>query len=475
MILAIALSATRMPWCDEVLFSSPGLNMVTRGNMGMSNLETAGTNFPGLDRYAYTAPPLYFFAQAAWFKAVGFGLVRMRLPTLFWAVLALAGIFGMVRILVSTEMALLAASILALDYTFVLHVASGRPDMMSAALGFLGLFGYLYYRESGLPKAVLLSHSLIAASGLTHPVGGLLALCSLLFLTFWLDRGRLRWSMALFAAIPYVIGSVGWGMYIMLDPNEFVQQFHASVNSFDRLSGFRSPWGALLREIQGRYLDYYGFKPEATVPIIFKRALLPGYVIGAILAYSIPAVRRHPGKRILLMLAALNILGLAVLDGSKEPVYLTYVIPYYICLLASVADTLWSAYPRARWALAATVTALVLIQVVPVVYRIRVNTNKSIYAPTIDFVRRNAPTEGVIMGPVELGPGLDFSTSLVEDSTLGYYSGKRPGLIITTPRLLTHWDHFAKKRPDVSRHVQAIMSRFHMGLTNPEFTVYLRN
>ena len=62
-------------------------------------------------------------------------------------------------------------ALLSCDYIFIVCAASGRMDMMSAALGFAGLAAYLLFREHRLPLAVLLSHALVVASGMTHPMG----------------------------------------------------------------------------------------------------------------------------------------------------------------------------------------------------------------------------------------------------------------------------------------------------------------
>src|SRR5436309_2288758 len=89
----------------------------------------------------------------------------------------------------TTRRRALTAALLAVDYSFVMGASFGCMDLMCAALGFAGLAAYLSLREKHFAWAVLVSHTLVAASGLTHFMG-ILHFAGLVFLTLYFDRRR---------------------------------------------------------------------------------------------------------------------------------------------------------------------------------------------------------------------------------------------------------------------------------------------
>src|SRR5438132_145318 len=82
LLLATGSLLTLRPWCDEGWFSSPALNLITKGYMGTSVLDPTASwrsvQLGGIHDYTYWIMPLYPLAQAAWYKLTGFGLYSMR-------------------------------------------------------------------------------------------------------------------------------------------------------------------------------------------------------------------------------------------------------------------------------------------------------------------------------------------------------------------------------------------------------------
>jgi 4-amino-4-deoxy-L-arabinose transferase-like glycosyltransferase len=180
-LLATGSIFTRLPWVDEGIFASPAYNLVSKGYMGTAAMETAGTPWQGIERHTYWIVPLHLLAQAGWYELFGFGLFSMRTLSALWGLAALAALYTVVlRLSRDRAVAALAAALIALDCSFIATASSGRMDMMNAALGMAGLATYLCLREQHLPIAVLAGHSLVCASGLTHP-NGILYFASLLF------------------------------------------------------------------------------------------------------------------------------------------------------------------------------------------------------------------------------------------------------------------------------------------------------
>ena len=83
----------------------------------------------------------------------------------------------------------------------------------------------IWYRLFSFSLASLLSQTLVAASGLTHPNGGMLSFLGGLWRVLYFDRRRIRPAHVAIAAIPYAAGALGWGAYIAQDPGAFVSQY----------------------------------------------------------------------------------------------------------------------------------------------------------------------------------------------------------------------------------------------------------
>ncbi len=187
--LAVARSLTDSPGCDEGWFASPAFNLVSKGHMGTTVIEEANLKMTtGIHQYTYWVMPLHILAQAGWYEVFGSSLFSMRSLSILWgAVALLAWFFVAVKLGGDRRVALLALVFIALDFAFVRSAATGRMDMMCAALNAGAMAAYLVLRERNFRLAVLASHSLIVLSGLTHP-NGLLGFLSLLFITLYFDR-----------------------------------------------------------------------------------------------------------------------------------------------------------------------------------------------------------------------------------------------------------------------------------------------
>ena len=133
-------------------------------------------------------------------------------------------------------------------------------DMMAVSLGTAAIASYLLLRGSRPRIAILISHSLAAASIWTHPCGLLLA-ALLVVLILYLDRHRLRLGDLGLALVPYVLAAGLWSLYIAQAPADFISQFGGNVSGFageytyqHRFAGLCAPLEALHREWSLRYL-----------------------------------------------------------------------------------------------------------------------------------------------------------------------------------------------------------------------------
>ena len=416
--LAIGALTTKAPFGDEGFFAAPSYTLLTHGYLG-----EPGVPDNGMDRHLYSIPPVYFLTQAMWYRVLGLGVFSMRLATVFWgAVLLVAMYAALERATGEKSLALLAAGLVGGDYTFLMNASLGRPDMMSAALGMCAIAIYLRWREQALARALLASHTLLALSGLTHPVGGVLFALGLLAVTLGYDGRRvLRLRYLAVAAVPYVAGAAAWGVYILQDPGDFKAQISAVTLSMDRGKALHSPWDALVQEVTRRYWGYYGPSPNAP-GVSVLRALLPfGYLAGLACVLFIPVVRAWPVARRLAALFGVFALGLALVDGTKQLPYLIHLIPPAAALLAAV---LWRL--RASWIV---VAILMTVQIGPVLYRVRLNTYRTVFQPAVEVLRPHVEAGQVVIADSQFFLPFGFANNLLSDIHYGYRSGRRPDVI----------------------------------------------
>lgn len=455
--LAVAAALTQRPRTDEGYFASPSLNLITTGSMGTPILEE-GKYMEGVHEHTYWMPPLHMLAQAAWYEVVGFGLSQMRVLSVAWGVVLLAAWYVMMKTVSRDEtVALLTAGVIAVDYNFQLCAGSGRMDMMSAALGFSGLAAYLALRERRFTLALLLGNALVCAAGLTHPVGGYLAFSGIAFLMLYYDRGRLRLSALGLAAVPYLAGAVGWGLYILQDPAGFVSQFGTNAVMDDRLAGVTSPLTGIYREITSRYFVAFGLGPHSEGnygPIWLKSLALLVYVAGVIGAVSNREIRSEKGHRALLYMLGIYFLLLSVLDAQKAYYYLPHVVPFFAALLAVWLRWVVAKRQAPVWAAAGLALILAAVGAGGTAFRCRINSYAKSYVPVIDFLRGGLQPNSTIVGPASLGFGLGFPRTLVDDVRLGYLSGKRPDYIAVSTEYEWVFRDYRRRDPELYQFIQ---------------------
>jgi hypothetical protein len=473
LLLTAASIRTRLPWVDEALFASPAYNLVAKGYMGTSVMETAGTRWKGIDRYTYWTVPLHFLAQAGWYRVFGFGLFSQRALSAAWGLVALAAFFATALLLSGdARIAALAAALIALDTSFIATAASGRMDMMNAALGMAGLAAYLSLRERRLPLAVLTGNSLVCAAGLTHP-NGILYLASLAALILYFDRRRISWRVIALTALPYIIGAAGWGLYILRDPALFATQFTGNMSNGPRLSYLKAPWLGLWTEFVHRYLGYFGLAPEST-GLSRLKLIIPVVQVAAVVSVaSMKNLRKHAGLCALLVIVAVHFLMLAVYDGQKLPYYLIHTVPLLDVILAAWAVSWW---PHRAPIVAVALTAFVGIQLLTSAQRIRQNPYRNSYQAAVHYLRENGGDRTLTMGSSALDYELGFDGAAIDDPRLGYYSGKTPGFIVVGQvEYAEYFESYRIEEPAVYQHiVQRLANEYRLVYDQAGQKIYAR-
>lgn len=462
--LVAGSALTKSPWSDEAWFAQAGYNLATRGEMTTPVLETTGTNFKGMDRHTYWVMPLHLVTQAGWYKIFGFSLFKMRALSAVFSVLALFAWYVVVGKLSGNKaVALLTFVLLAFDYIFVMAGSFGRGDMMSMSLGAAGLAAYLSLRERNLTRAVVAGQTLIAACGLTHPNGGVPFFLGLLFLTLYFDRARLNWRHLALAAIPYLVGAIGWGAYILQAPSDFVAQFTANASTGGRMSGLTSPLSAIKNEITLRYLTAFGLgahMPTSSGPVWVKSFILLAYVVALAGCLCVRAIREHRGYRALLILTGIFFVVLTFFDGQKLSFYLVHIVPLYTALVAAFIYWCYSARFVPAWMLALAVCGLLAIQLGGILYRMKLNAYGTRYAPAVAFLKERANERKLVMGSAVLGFEFGYERVL-DDVRFGFNTGKRPDFIVINDVYVDAINHYRAggEGAELARHINNLLTQ----------------
>jgi 4-amino-4-deoxy-L-arabinose transferase-like glycosyltransferase len=474
--LAAGSALTRRPWSDEAWFANPAWNLATKGFMGTTVLRTGEAWLRGIERHTYWVMPLGLLAEAGWYKLVGFSLFKTRLLETMWSLVALAAwYYALKKLSGDVRLALLTAALLAVDYVFVSAASFGRMDMMSAALGLSAYAAYLGWRERNLPVAIFASQALTCLSGLTHPHGGTLTFLGLLFVTLYLDRGRLRWTHMALAVAPYLVGAAAWGAYIGQEPATFLTQFKGNATTGGRASALTHPWLGFKWELTRRYATAYGLGAHSTGhtgPIVLKSLVLVAYACALAGVLLVRRLRAAQHVRVLLALTAIYFVALAVVDGQKLYYYLVHIVPLYTAVLAVWLVWCWRSRAVPRWLVAMCVAGLLTVQAGGLLYRMKVNTYRQGYAPAVAFLQTRTTPQTVIMATGDMGFGLGFDRNLLDDTRLGYYTGIRPEVIVVEEIYAENFKGWRTSEPALAEHVARTLAHYDVVFDRGGYQIY---
>ena len=473
--LLVAQAATRRPWTDEAMFADPALTLITKGYLGCP-VEEFATAWPNIARHIYTMFPLNLVVLAGWFKIVGFGLIEQRVLSMLWTAVLLFSVYRLVVLLLGNRRtALLCTALVALDYHIMVAGSFGRYDPMVAALGFGGYVLYLALRERNLNLALLLANTSVMLCGATHP-NGLLYFVGLWVLALYYDRRRIGLRQVALCAVPYVLGACVWSAYLLQDPQSALAQLRNS--SYSRVA-ILQPWRALQREILLRYGPGFGLTAQHSAgsagPIKLKAVPLLAYLVGVLGCLFVRQIRGHPGCRTLLLLTAVHVLYLTFFEGIKFPFYLVHIDPLYAMLLGIFAAWLGSAGVAPKWAIAAALGAVMAVEAGGILWRVRIDTYGTQYAPTVAYVKRHATANDLVVASCDFGFGYGFETNFRDDPLLGYESHRVPQFIVwDVDAYQDEFNHNAQTKPGAHRYVAEMLRQYDAVFHNAGYTIYRR-
>jgi len=454
LLFATGAALTRRPWCDEAWFASIGYNLDHHGFMGMTVLDPHGyifhPNVEGIDRYTYWVMPGYLLMQAAWYKVVGLSLFSMRSISIFFGGVALLSWYVVVRWLTGDRsIALLTAFLLGTEQHFAFSAATGRMDMMCAALGLVAPALYIRLRQN-FTLALFVASCVSAINLFTHPnaIFGVLAVA---VIVLYFDRNRLSTRALLLAFCPFLLLGALWGLYGAQAPHFLVAQFQAQSRVPHRLELPWNPWKSFWQEIELRYGSAYGL--NRAFPISLNSIIVALYVVAIITALGVSQIRRQTGTRVVLILTAVAFTLLMCFQ--KNWYYLVFIIPYYAAVLAIASTWFWRRYLSYRVVVVSLLGLFTIVQLSVVGFRIVHNDYRNRFLEATNFLKSNAKPGDLIMGSGELAFQLGFEGQVLDDSRLGFLSGKKPEFIVIEAHYRDFWlPTLAAYEPATFRYIQ---------------------
>jgi hypothetical protein len=192
--------------------------------------------------------------------------------------------------------------------------------------------------------------------------------------------------------------------------------------------------------------------------VVMLRALvLVAYIAGVAGVLSSRSLRRQAGVRPLLLIGAVYFALLPFLRSPNSHDYLVHMVPLYCALLALWLTSIWDRRTLPRPLVATAAAGLVLLQIGGVAQRAYANTYLRNYQPVVEYLQAHRGPDDLIMGSAELGFSVGFTSHLIDDTRLGYYSGRHAEFIVIDDRYQDWIDGFPVSAPAVGQHVERLL------------------
>jgi hypothetical protein len=92
----------------------------------------------------------------------------------------------------------------------------------------------------------------------------------------------------------------------------------------------------------------------------------------------------------------------------------------------------------------------------------------------VSFLRRNVSKGQFIVGPAQLAFELGFDANLSDDAFLGYYSGKKPDVIVADRRYAENFEMCRRSKPSEYQHIQnRLRTEYRLVYDYRSFRIYL--
>jgi len=436
------------PNSNEAWFADAARNLWLKGYLGTSVLASKGTWLEGVDRHTYWAMPAHLLAQAGWYSAFGFSLTSLRFLSIAAGLAMIVGWYLVAgKLLKSWHLAGAVLLILAADVRIASYSANGRMDSFCACWGILGLAGYLLLRRRWHGWAVLIGHTGVAVSGLTHPCGIIYAF-DLLLLQWYFGGFRRMVGMWAWGSAPYVVFGAAFSVWVMQDWPSFVRQFGGNISGLagefggtGRFSVLSQGWLGLEAEFQHRYMQSArGWAAQFSLWFYFA---------GVVWLAMRSGLRKQRRIRLLFAMGSLHFAFFWLFEGLKLTNYLLHLVPLLILLTVIALRDVLEGH---RFRMAIGVGGLVLLNVLAVLENSGGELREKNYEPVVRLLEKQRGR--VVTAPAEFAFAAGFDGQIEDDHRLGYYTGRKPDIFIANSWQRKWLDQADKLEPTVSKWIR---------------------
>jgi len=144
-------------------------------------------------------------------------------------------------------------------------------------------------------------------------------------------------------------------------------------------------------------------------------------------------LRKKSGCRLLLCLTLLQFLCLSIFTSFKVTYYIIYILPYFAAAAGIAISYLWSSGGmRIRVLCATALLSYLAVQTAAVLNLSMVTSGyRKEYSTVAAYLKSIIKPDDLVMGTSELGFSLGFrNPQLVDDVWLGYFSARRPTVLV---------------------------------------------
>ncbi len=410
-VMTSGLIFVQKPWEDESMFASASYHLAKDDFMGIPEFEWY--DWKNADKVVYFMPPLSMLVSSIWIKISGFDLFRYRSISLLWGLIGIIAFYYFLKFLkIPSKIVLLTIALICIDFIYTRRSACGRNcDIISASLVFLSYAVYVSLREKNFKLSLFLSNTFMMLSGLTHP-NALIGFLGLVYLILYLDKKRVTLNNIFVSIIPYLVGGICYGVFILKDFDSFKAQFLG--NAKQSMIGL----DFIIKEIEHRYLFMYGGIGRNV--LIYTRILLLIPVMYLIaLVYNGLKIKENDSLRPLFFLTLIYLIS-SVFYGKKTPGYLVYIIPFYSLNVTNMFFTIKN--KNIKILVGGLVSIMIFSSICVNIFRYKRNEYKK-YLEDCTKIKKLIPENEIINGRIELGFCFGWNR-IIEDRTIGFFSKK---------------------------------------------------
>lgn len=212
---------------DEECYAVPGWTILRTGLPQLPHVPARNIDsvYFQADRQLYSEPPLFFYAQAAFYAVLpnGYGTARL--------VSAMAGLAFLITLYALSGRwsmepgpVLLGVGLLSLSRWFYFPAIRARPDMLCALFGLVAIYSVATWQQSRQTRWLIATGIAIGLGGLTHPFALVYATQAGCWVMLT-ERGWRRVATpAMLAGISLATAGL-WLPLILVDPETFAVQF----------------------------------------------------------------------------------------------------------------------------------------------------------------------------------------------------------------------------------------------------------